>query len=502
MPEIDFGESNIRRLPIYLLIDCGSDMLGHEADIKRFVSLICNSLMGWPQAVEMAYLSIITFADTPRQIVPLTPIATFEMPVFQIEEKKSDLNAALAFLWTTLSTEAIEYVESKWGDYPPGIRLLLPSPVFIPNYDKRFAEYSLERYPRGMSGPYFFTIYINDDDTFVPAQGQYFIKFDQVTEDTILQFSWQGISVADSSDAHERRAIIKVASESQGWQAKKQQKIIVLHGSHGSGSSSSFSSIAIGASIKGDKDCKLSPFREDAFDATEKNGWFLIAVSDGFSESRVARISSNAVVNLSITSMAHAVAFESPLLTHIWPNLMQARSVLLNALSEVWNLGRSFYYNEFSSTTLLLLAYHPASRIVSTAQIGDGLIAVQLENGEIELLGESKPGELLKDFVKEDSIQELEARIRTRVITRPKLLIVMTDGIADDLYPPVERLYGLVKPMPDVLAAEHPEQALTELISYERPGSDGDRTLVVVSTAYADEGKLPHPPPGFVIPVL
>ncbi len=77
-----------------------------------------------------------------------------------------------------------------------------------------------------------------------------------------------------------------------------------------------------------------------------------------------------------------------------------------------------------------------------------------------------------------------------RRIKYPKMFFVMSDGIADDLYPPADRLLGLVKPMPEVMAAEYPDQVLAKLISYKRLGSNGDRTLVVIRTSFPPASPL------------
>jgi len=71
----------MRRLPVYLLLDTSGSMMGEPIEaVKNGVQVMVNSLRQNPQAIETAYLSIITFDSTARQIVPLTDLASFQMP--------------------------------------------------------------------------------------------------------------------------------------------------------------------------------------------------------------------------------------------------------------------------------------------------------------------------------------------------------------------------------------------------------------------------------------
>ena len=63
----------VRRLPIYLLIDTSGSMMGEPIEaVKQGIRTLITELKGDPQAVETAYLSVITFDSHARQLVPLT----------------------------------------------------------------------------------------------------------------------------------------------------------------------------------------------------------------------------------------------------------------------------------------------------------------------------------------------------------------------------------------------------------------------------------------------
>ena len=225
-------------------------------------------------------------------------------------------------------------------------------------------------------------------------------------------------------------------------------------------------------------------FREDATKNEITNGWLLSAVADGAGSHHLSRVGSNLAAKASIEAMKAAVEKTQP-------DMSVAKVALQDALQKSWQAlfeeaekrkSNGVTFKDLS-TTLLLLMYHPLLRIIGVAQVGDGLIASQLENDQINLLGNPESGEysgqtyFLTNYKKQDLLSKVI------VLDEPhpaKLIFVMTDGVADDLYPPLERLPGLIKPMSGVLASPHPDEALLELISYNRPGSFDDRTLAVV----------------------
>src|SRR5262245_34462078 len=70
-----------RRLPVYILADCSGSMLGNKMEsVKAGIRELQNALLGDPAAVEAAYISIITFDSSARQLAPLTEIAQFQPP--------------------------------------------------------------------------------------------------------------------------------------------------------------------------------------------------------------------------------------------------------------------------------------------------------------------------------------------------------------------------------------------------------------------------------------
>lgn len=71
----------MRKLPVYLLVDVSGSMHGEPIEsVKNGLQMLVSALRKDPQALESAYLSIITFGSDARQIVPLTDLAAFQLP--------------------------------------------------------------------------------------------------------------------------------------------------------------------------------------------------------------------------------------------------------------------------------------------------------------------------------------------------------------------------------------------------------------------------------------
>ncbi|MBK9778216.1 MAG: VWA domain-containing protein [bacterium] len=70
-----------RRLPVYLLVDTSGSMSGEPIEAcKAGIQMLVSGLRQDPQALEAAYLSVITFDSDARQVVPLTELPLFQPP--------------------------------------------------------------------------------------------------------------------------------------------------------------------------------------------------------------------------------------------------------------------------------------------------------------------------------------------------------------------------------------------------------------------------------------
>ena len=86
----------MRKLPVYLIVDTSTSMRGEPiAAVEEGIRVLHNSLRRNPYALEVAYLSVITFATEVVQLVPLTEVALFTPPKL-VAKGRTNLGAALA----------------------------------------------------------------------------------------------------------------------------------------------------------------------------------------------------------------------------------------------------------------------------------------------------------------------------------------------------------------------------------------------------------------------
>src|SRR5215471_9150233 len=97
----DGTAADIRRLPVYLVLDCSGSMAGEPINAMEMgLKALLADLRSDPQALETVWLSVITFASAAEQVIPLTDIHDFLPP---------DLNAG----GTTALGEAIDLLADR-----------------------------------------------------------------------------------------------------------------------------------------------------------------------------------------------------------------------------------------------------------------------------------------------------------------------------------------------------------------------------------------------------
>lgn len=108
-----------RRLPVYLLLDVSGSMNGEPiAAVQNGVQMMVSALMGDPQALESAYISVITFSNSAKQIVPLTELAQFTPPQLTAGGLTS-LGEALTFVAKCAEREVVKNTPETKGDWKP-----------------------------------------------------------------------------------------------------------------------------------------------------------------------------------------------------------------------------------------------------------------------------------------------------------------------------------------------------------------------------------------------
>ena len=108
-----------RRLPVYLLLDCSGSMMGEPIEaVKQGVKALLSELRGDPQALETAYLSVITFDSS-----PLTELMQFKEPDISAGGATA-LGGALNVLIDCVNNEVRKSTETQKGDWRPLVFIL------------------------------------------------------------------------------------------------------------------------------------------------------------------------------------------------------------------------------------------------------------------------------------------------------------------------------------------------------------------------------------------
>ena len=81
---------SLRRLPIYLVLDCSESMAGEAvAELERGLRGMVEHLQTDPHAIETACLSVVTFSGGAEQLVPLTEVLDFRVPKLAVRSGSS-----------------------------------------------------------------------------------------------------------------------------------------------------------------------------------------------------------------------------------------------------------------------------------------------------------------------------------------------------------------------------------------------------------------------------
>jgi uncharacterized protein YegL len=91
--------------------------------VKNGMQMLISALRTDPYALETAYLSVITFDSSAKQIVPLTELTSFQMPDIHASGTTA-LGDALALLAGKIDSEVTKTTPEVKGDWKPLIFLM------------------------------------------------------------------------------------------------------------------------------------------------------------------------------------------------------------------------------------------------------------------------------------------------------------------------------------------------------------------------------------------
>lgn len=110
---------SIRRLPVYLLLDCSESMAGEAFEaLKQGLASLISELKSNPMALETAFLSVITFGARAQQVLPLTEVVRCQVPALRLGSGTA-LGAALQLWEQCMARDVQKTTGNQKGDYKP-----------------------------------------------------------------------------------------------------------------------------------------------------------------------------------------------------------------------------------------------------------------------------------------------------------------------------------------------------------------------------------------------
>ena len=193
----------MRRLPVYLLLDTSGSMTGEPIEaVKNGVQMMMHSLRQNPQAIETAYVSIITFDTDARQVVPLTDLASFQVPEIKAQGVTS-LGSALSLLADKMESEITKTTMEQKGDWKPMTFIMTDG---IPTDDWQSGLSRMKSVNKGLivgcaagSGA---------DDSILKQITESVVRLDSADSDSIAKFfQWVTASISTTSTKVEESGI-------------------------------------------------------------------------------------------------------------------------------------------------------------------------------------------------------------------------------------------------------------------------------------------------------
>ena len=193
----------MRRLPVYLLLDTSGSMTGEPIEaVKNGVQMMVHSLRQNPQAIETAFVSIITFDSEAKQLIPLTDLASFQTVDLKAAGTTA-LGAALSLIADKLENEVTKTTLEQKGDWKPIVFIMTDG---VPTDDWQAGFQKLKAVKKGLivgcaAGN-------NADDKVLKEIADQVVRLSNTDADSIGKFfQWVSASIATTSTKVEETGI-------------------------------------------------------------------------------------------------------------------------------------------------------------------------------------------------------------------------------------------------------------------------------------------------------
>ena len=249
----------------------------------------------------------------------------------------------------------------------------------------------------------------------------------------------------------------------------------------------------LGASLRGRSHAHEGKYREDDFAMAASETGHIVVVADGAGSARLSRVGAH----LAVDEVIHQLENQEEFPKNADTIKQRTQDALENTLQRLSReaLRRGIPLRDLATTLLILWhKLEAGNHHVITAQIGDGAIAAWSPTQGIIPLARPDHGQFAGEtqFLISVSPTDIANKIHiesARVPSDTQIFLVMTDGVADDFFPPDRMLSKIVKALPPVLDTNNSdaEEQLLDLINYKnKRGSFDDRTLVVLAAPDAN----------------
>lgn len=196
----------MRRLPVYLVLDTSGSMSGEPIQaVKNGVQMLVSSLRQDPQALETAYLSVITFDSSAHELVPLTDLPSFQAPNITATGVTA-MGEALSLVAECAKRDVVKASATQKADWRPMV-FLMSDGVPTDDFEKGLARFKQEKWGAVVACA------VNDADVSI---------LQKIAPESVVQL--------DTSDSASMSAFFKWVTASIGLSSKSVQSGKELEG--------------------------------------------------------------------------------------------------------------------------------------------------------------------------------------------------------------------------------------------------------------------------------